>query len=433
MDEAQHPTITRRDAVTGIGAATIFGALAPPAAAQSSGPSVTGFIFEDLSKAGQRQAGDPGIAGVLVSNGRDVAKTDGQGRYTLPIIDDMVVSVIKPSGYSLPLDENNLPRFSYVHAPAGSPSELGLRYRGLDPTGPLPTSVDFGLTRADEPARFDVILFTDPQPESHAELDFVRDAVLTGAIDTKAAFGMTTGDIMFDDLSLYPRYNRMIGRMGLPWFHIGGNHDLNFEAADRRYSRETFKRVYGAPYYAFNYGETLFLMLDNVAYLGARKDGSGRSGKYEGRIGEQQLAFVANVLKETPPERLVVVATHIPLRNDLDADAGNTTADRAELFRLLGERPAFSIAGHTHTTEHHYLGAADGVVGAKPHHHHILTAVSGSWWSGPYDRRGIAVADSRDGTPNGFHVLSIDGARYTTRYVPANEPNGRQMRISLES
>ena len=29
-------------------------------------------------------------------------------------------------------------------------------------------------------------------------------------------------------------------------------------------------------------------------------------------------------------------------------------------------------------------------------------------------------------------MLSIDGARYTTRYVPATEPDGRQMRISLE-
>jgi hypothetical protein len=429
-----HPlTITRRDAVTGIGAAALAGSLATPAAAQTGDRGVFGIVFEDRSRTGRRQPGDPGLPGVLVSNGRDVAKTDEEGRYRLPLIDDMVVSVVKPSGYAVPLDENNLPRLSYVHAPEGSPPELNLRYRGLDPTGPLPDSVDFGLTRADEPARFDVILFTDPQPESHAELDFVRDAVLTGAMEVGAAFGLTTGDIMFDDLSLYPRYNRMIGRMGLPWYHIGGNHDLNFEAPGRRHSRETFKRVYGAPYYAFNYGGALFLMLDNVAYLGAPRDRPGRSGKYEGRIGEDQLAFVANVLRETPPDRLVVVAMHIPLRNDLDADAANSTADRAELFRLLGDRPAFSIAGHTHTTEHHYLDAAEGVAGAQPHHHHILTAVSGSWWSGPYDRRGVAAADSRDGTPNGFHVLSIDGARYTTRFVPANEPNGRQMRISLES
>lgn len=58
--------------------------------------------------------------------------------------------------------------------------------------------------------------------------------------------------------------------------------------------------------------------------------------------------------------------------------------------------------------------------------------MSGSWWSGPYDRRGIACADSRDGTPNGYHVLSIDGAGYTTRFVSASEPD-QAMRITLDS
>ena len=62
-----------------------------------------------------------------------------------------------------------------------------------------------------------------------------------------------------------------------------------------------------------------------------------------------------------------------------------------------------------------------------------MTAVSGSWWSGPYDHRGIAVADSRDGSPNGYHVLSIDGQSYSTQFQPANEPNSRQMRIVLDS
>ena len=38
---------------------------------------------------------------------------------------------------------------------------------------------------------------------------------------------------MFDDLSFYGRYNRIIGQIGIPWYSIGGNHDLNFEARDR--------------------------------------------------------------------------------------------------------------------------------------------------------------------------------------------------------
>jgi 3',5'-cyclic AMP phosphodiesterase CpdA len=424
---------SRRDVVKGSAAAALAAAV-PIGGAAAQVPTVSGVVYENRSGGTRRQASDPGIAGVLVSNGRDVVKTDANGRYTLPIEDESVIFVIKPTGYATPLDENNLQRFHYIHQPAGTPAALKLHFRGIDPTGPLPDSVDFALKKVEEPQKFDVIVFTDPQPESHVEVDFIRDDVVNALIGAKAAFGMTTGDIMFDDLSLYPRYNRIIGQIGLPWYNLGGNHDLNFEAPSAKYSRETYKRTFGPNYYAFEHGGALFLMLDNVDYLGADPTKPRVSGKYQGRIGERQLAFIANVLKEYPAEKLVVVAMHIPLRTYMSDNPAENTVDRRELLRLLDGRPnTISLSGHTHTTEHHYLGSAEGFAGSAPHHHHVMTAVSGSWWSGPYDHRGIAVADSRDGSPNGFHILSIDGPACTTRFQAANEPNGRQMRIVLDS
>ena len=428
---------SRRDVMKGSAAAAIAATVAPierAFAATDGATTVSGTVYENRSGGARRQAGDPGIAGVLVSNGRDVARTDANGRYTLALEDESIIFVIKPTGYALPLDEQMLPRFHYIHQPRGTPPSLNLHFRGIEPTGPLPESVDFALKKADEPQKFDVIVFTDPQPESHAEIDFIRDDVVNGLIGTTAAFGMTTGDIMFDDLSLYPRLNRIIGQIGLPWYNIGGNHDLNFEAPSAKYSRETFKRVYGPCYYAFEYGDALFLMLDNIDYLGADPGKPRFGGKYEGRIGQRQLTFVANVLEEFPVDKLVVVGMHIPLRTYLGNDAGVTTMDRGELLKLLSGRPStLSLSGHTHTTEHHYFGAEDGFQGSTPHHHQVMTAVSGSWWSGPYDHRGIAVADNRDGSPNGFHVLSIDGQKYSTRFQPAKEPGARQMRITLDS
>ncbi len=431
------PAPSRRDVVRYGTAAALAAAAGPAMAAPFAAvTTVSGTVYENRLGGAQRGAGDPGIAGVLVSNGRDVVKTDAGGRYTLSIDDESIIFVIKPSGYALPLDEAMLPRFYYIHQPAGSPPGLKLRYRGIEPTGALPDAVDFALRKVEEPQKFDVLLFTDPQPESAAEVDFIRDDVVAGLVGNHtAAFGITTGDIMFDDLSLYPRLNGIIAQLGVPWYNIGGNHDLNFEATDARYSRETFKRTFGPPSYAFEYGGALFLMLDNVDYLGADATRPYSAGKYEGRIGERQLGFVANVLKETPADTLVIACMHIPLRNDLDPhDPSTNTADRAAFLKLLAGRPnTLSVSGHTHTTEHHYFGAEDGFAGPAPHHHHVLTAVSGSWWSGPYDHRGIAVADSRDGSPNGFHILSVDGTRYSTRFQPANEPSARQMRIVLNS
>ena len=421
--------ISRRDVLIGA-AGGLAAAFAPTDEAQAApAPAmVSGVVFEDVDRSGQRGAKSPGVGSVLVSNGREIAITDADGRYSLPLPDEATIFVIKPAGYMPPLDPaTQLPRFYRHHRPQGSPASLHLEFEGLVPTGPLPTSLDFPLMRQDEPDAFEVVLFTDPQPESEAEVDFIREDVIEALSGTKAKFGITAGDVMFDDLSLYDRYNKIIGTIGLPWWNIGGNHDLNFEAADRRYSRETFRRVFGPNYYAFFYAKTLFLMLDDVDYLGAHK--------YEGRLDQPQLDFVAAVLAHTPPDTLVVVVLHIPLSNYLDpADASTNLNNRDALFAALaGRRYTVSFSGHTHTTEHHYFGADDGWKGETPHHHHVLTAVSGSWWSGPFDHRGVACADSRDGTPNGFHMLSIDGNAYKTRFVPAKEPNERQMRLSVNS
>ncbi len=373
---------SRRDVVKYGAAAAISAAAMPvsPIFAAASSGTVSGNVYENRS-GGVRQTSDPGIAGVLVSNGRDVVKTDAAGRYTLPVEDESIIFVIKPTGYAVPVDEEMLPGFYYIHQPAGSPESLNLRYRGIDPTGPLPDSVDFALRKADEPQKFDVIVFTDPQPESEVEVNFIRDDVVNSLIgNSTAAFGMTTGDIMFDDLSLYPRLNRIIGQIGLPWYNIGGNHDLNYEAPSAKYSRETFKRTYGPPYYAFEYGGTLFLMLDNINYLGFDASKPRGGGKFEGRIGERQLAFIANVLKEFPADKLVVTCMHIPLQTYLDpTNPMMNTVDRGAFLKLLAGRPhTVSLSGHIHTTEHHYFGAEDGFAGTMPHHHHVMTAVSGS-------------------------------------------------------
>jgi 3',5'-cyclic AMP phosphodiesterase CpdA len=176
-------------------------------------------------------------------------------------------------------------------------------------------------------------------------------------------------------------------------------------------------------------------MVDNVNYIGFDPAKPHGRGKYEGRIDQRQLDFFANVLKEYPTDKLVVTCMHIPLQNYLFSDDPSmNTINCRDFLKLISGRPnTISLSGHTHTTEHHYFGAEDGFVGPSLHHHHVMTAVSGSWWSGPYDHRGIAVADSRDGSPNGYHVLSIDGQSYSTQFQPANEANSRQMRIVLDS
>lgn len=385
-------------------------------------------MFEDEQGTGLRRPESHGLPGVLVSNGRDVVRTDAEGGWSLPVSEGDSVFVIKPFGWSTPHSSHGLPRFSYLHQPSGSPQHL--RFAGIAPTGALPSSIDFALRREDESATFDAVLVSDTQPENEAELGYLRDDILVGMIGSGAAFAINHGDVVADDLSLYPRYLELLRATGLTWHHCAGNHDLNFDAADPSQARETWKHTFGPTCFAFQHGQATFIVLDNVDYRG-RGQHTPEGGRYAGRVGPAQLHFVRNLLAHVPQDHLVVVSMHIPLiANQGDTAPGDYTADRRALLQLLSQHPhTLSLSGHMHTTEHHYLGSEAGFTGAEPHHHHVLTAASGSWWCGPRDRRGIPSADSVDGTPNGFHILSIDGNRYTTRFVPAAGKSDAQLRI----
>lgn len=430
--------LTRRQVV---GGAAALAALAASGAAHgaTTAPLVSdvtaqGMVFDDAEGSGVRTPASTGIAGVMVSNGHDVVLTDADGRWRLPVVPGQSLFVIKPSGWMVPVDAaTGLPRFAYVYAPAGTPGALQLRFRGLAQSGKLPESIDFPLRRQNEAARFDAVLFTDPQPESLAEVGYIRDDVVAQVVGTPAAFGITTGDLMFDDLSFYDRYNRIVATIGLPWFNLPGNHDMNYEVPDDRNSKDTFKRHFGARDYAFQYGGATFLMLDNVEYLGADPSRPNSAGKYRGFFNAPQLAFVRNVLANVPADALVVACFHIPLRTVVGTDPSFAAENIGEFLAAISSHAnSVSFAGHTHTNEHFYLDESDGFTAGR-HHHHVLAAVSGSWWSGPFDVRGIPIALQEDGCPNGFHILSVEDGHASTRFVPANDPNRSQIRLVLDS
>ena len=68
---------------------------------------VTGKVFEDRNK--------KGIPNVVVSDGKSVTKTDGNGRYILRVDPERrnstIVFVTLPEGYTVPADAANTPQF----------------------------------------------------------------------------------------------------------------------------------------------------------------------------------------------------------------------------------------------------------------------------------------------------------------------------------
>jgi hypothetical protein len=381
-----------------------------------------GYVFEDTNANEIRDDGEPGISDVSVSNGREIVQTDADGRYVLDIDDDTIIFVIKPRGWRTPLDENNLSHFYYIHRPAGSPD---FKYAGVAPTGELPDSVDFPLYPQAEPEQFQALLLGDTQPRNQKEVDYLAHDLIEELIGTDAAFGVTLGDIVYDDLSLFDSYNGTIAMVGIPWYNVLGNHDLNFDAPDDHTSSATFERYFGPSYYSFDYGPVHFLVLDDVAWHGKVTDsGAYEGGNYTGGLGPDQLEFIRRDLELTSENQLVVLFMHIPLISEWESE------DRAQLYRLIENRRfCLSVAAHYHYHEHVFLAAADGWQGAEPHHHVINVTACGSWWRGSPGESGVPLTTMRDGAPNGYSIITFDGNSYTLDFKAARRPATEQMHI----
>ena len=370
-----------------------------------------GIVYHDANENGQLDKGEKALKGIGVSNGREIVETDRKGQYELPIGDDTIIFVIKPSGWRTAQNENGINLFYYNHKPAGSQIEKP-KFEVIAPTGSLPTSIDFPLYKQKEPDTFKMICFGDTQPRDQQEVDYIAHDVVQELIGFDAAFGITLGDVVFNDLAMFKPLERVIGKIGVPWYPIHGNHDLNFASTDDRNSDETWENLYGPTYYSFDYGQVHFIALDDIFWDGK---------KYHGELGEQQLAFIKNDLDRVDKDALVVLMMHIPIQ---------TVDDHEALYALIDDRPnTFTLSAHWHRQGHFFFGKEDGWNGKEEHHHLVHATVCGSWWTGAKDENGIPHTTMSDGAPNGYSIITFDDSDYTIRFKAARRPADHQMNI----
>ncbi len=183
---------------------------------------------------------------------------------------------------------------------------------------------------------------------------------------------VTLGDIAFDNLSTFKTLNQSIALIGIPWYNVIGNHDINLDAKSRTEINETFEETYGPSYYSFDYGQVHFVVLDNIDW--ASPSEKNPRYRYEPRFGKQQLEFLKKDLSLIPKSQMLVLLMHVPIIS---------VKDKSDFFELIKDRPyCVSVSGHTHDHRHLFLGKKEGFPGTKKHHHIVNVTVSGSWWSG---------------------------------------------------
>ncbi len=346
---------------------------------------------------------DRALQGIAVSNGTRIVRTDAQGRYRIQVEAGATVFVIKPDGHRFVAGSDGLPHFWRTHG----------EHDGAQ-------GWDFALETAPRVAQAgngtEVLLFADTQVKSARDIDYyLRDVVEPlAASQTRSAFGVTLGDLVDDTLHLYPELNAVTTRIGVPWFHVPGNHDMDLDATGDDDALRSWRAVYGPDTYAVEEAGASFVFLDDVIHQ------PGVGNGYIGGLREDQFAFLETYLAQLPRERLLVIGVHIPL---FDTGGRETfrAADRARLFALLRERPRLLVlSGHSHTQRQHWHGEADGWQGAAPLHEYNVGAVCGAFWSGVADAAGIPAATMSDGTPNGHASLQLrpDGG-YALAWHPA--------------
>lgn len=162
-------------------------------------------------------------------------------------------------------------------------------------------------------------------------------------------------------------------KLNMPFFHLGGNHDLTNPTM-----RKFWKQRFGPRYYHFVYNDVLFLMMDSEDYEEKRMmeiyhardkalkiiagdiEGVYEESEYynmpERRIGgmsNDQFNYYKDVLETYPDVKWTFILMHKPLwmRED-DKGLG-------KLETLLSTRPYTVINGHFHSFSHRKRNGRD--------------------------------------------------------------------------
>ena len=334
-------------------------------------------------------AGKP-LAGVRVSDGCRVVRTDAEGAYELALGPDSAgfVFVSCPPGYWTE---------RFYHAIAGLTE---------------PQRLDFPLTAVDQPPDFDIAVIADVHIEK-------REHAIPRFQATIAEINALAPALVWDlgDMSVYPDagpvYTDCTRALAMPLRACPGNHDVGLYDAD---PRALFSGFFGPTYYSFDWGGVHCVTLDGNTVV-------EREGKntVDACINGSQLRWLEADLAATPPETPVLCAIHIPIVSTYIERRGGgsfpetfpiapqfSAARAAVLLEILrAHNVPLVVQGHAHENERATVKGIEFV---------STISVCGSWW-----RAKEGIERGVDNVPRGYRVIEVRGGRIRHRYVSSAE------------
>lgn len=234
----------------------------------------SGKVFIDSNGNGTFDKGEKTLKGVMVSDGRHVVKTQGDGTYELP--------------------GHERERFLFVTVPSGYKTT-----RHYHAIGQGRDSYDFALrpynAHIGRGGAHHFVQISDTEISTATGQEEWVAAVRSYALNENAAFIIHTGDICYEKgLKAHkPMFNTE--NMDVPVYYCIGNHDL----VKGKYGEEVFESIYGPVYYSFDAG--------NVHYIVTPMWG----GDYRpGYTKEDVYHWLVNDLAQIPEGKPIVVFNH---------------------------------------------------------------------------------------------------------------------------
>lgn len=337
------------------------------------------------------------LKNIVVSDGKEIVLTDEKGEFEFTT-DQEFVFISYPSGYAFNLLDNGSVDF----------------FRRVD-LNKTTNAIHFDLKpNPNDEADHHFIAIADPQVQTEEEANqFITESCADlskkkAMLNDPNLFGVGVGDLVFDKFELYKQYNQGIKSTGIPFFQVLGNHDIDLNARSNESSQAPFTNQFGPAYYSFNRGETHYVVLNDVYFLGAKQ--------YYGYLPEMQLKWLEKDLALVPKDKAVVIFLHIPSFSQIVAhNPGRdinkeSVINREALYKILEGYEAHLISGHVHWNENTVKGNV---------FEHNTAAISGAWWSG------ICY----DGTPKGYGVYRSEVGNLSWYYQSVGEDQDFQFRL----
>ena len=250
------------------------------------------------------------------------------------------------------------------------------------------------------------------QPELNA-LEGYKKAIVT-VNELNPDFVITGGDQIMDALGvvyeraemLYDLYIETTRQFNMPVYNALGNHDVfglsvesGIDPSHPEYYKNLFQKKIGKTYYSFDHNGWHFMVLDSIDKTVDRT--------YIGNVDANQMAWIADDLKNIEKDTPIILATHIPFISVIRQIRNGSTEANPESWVIVNSKEVLDIfqgynlklvlQGHLHSLEEINVGGITFLTGG---------AVSADWWEGPFH-----------GLQEGFVLIKIKQDEFEWEYI----------------